>query len=252
MEVEPTTTITTTTTATTSGPVSGLVSTVPSGLPVNKVTVITNPKLLMLLPNNDKGKTVAFDVPARQPSPDGNAAAIKSSPSRFHAAAYLRDAPAAFKEKFTTNRIMCDEVDRALSCYSSYGFRVCCEGSGDNKRILVSFFVQDDHSTCVQSPCTDLLDLVFTPYSPAEARRSDEEKSLFVTDIPLFLNETQIRQAFSRYGHVVKCKLTMRNHYYNAHIQFSDANSVTQFEDIWAIICLGNSLRVCLASYPKS
>ncbi|CAB4407309.1 unnamed protein product [Rhizophagus irregularis] len=49
-----------------------------------------------------------------------------------------------------------------------------------------------------------------------------------------------------------KCKLTTRNHYYNAHIQFSDANSITQFEDIWAIICLGNSLRVCPASYPKS
>ncbi|CAB4407301.1 unnamed protein product [Rhizophagus irregularis] len=126
-------------------------------------------------PSNDKGKAVAFDVPERRPSPDGNAAAIKSSPSRFHAAAYLHDVPAAFKEKFTTNRTMYDEVDRALFRYSSYGFRARCEGSGDNKRILVSFFVQEDHSTCVQSPCADLLDLVFTPYSPAEARCSDEE-----------------------------------------------------------------------------
>jgi RNA recognition motif-containing protein len=147
---------------------------------------------------------------------------------------------------------MCDEVDRALSQYSSYGSRARCEGSGDNKRILVSFFVQDDHTACVQSPCTDLLDLAFTPYSPADVKRSDEEKSLFVTDIPLFLNETQIRQAFSRYSTVVKCKLTTRNHYYNAHIQFAEASSITQFNDIWAIICLGNSLRVCPASYSKS
>ncbi|PKY57317.1 hypothetical protein RhiirA4_478303 [Rhizophagus irregularis] len=110
-------------------------------------------------PSNDKGKAVAFDVPERRPSPDGNAAAIKSSPSRFHAAAYLHDVPAAFKEKFTTNRTMYDEVDRALFRYSSYGSRARCEGSGDNKRILVSFFVQEDHSTCVQSPCADLLDL---------------------------------------------------------------------------------------------
>uniref|UniRef100_U9SM86 RRM domain-containing protein n=1 Tax=Rhizophagus irregularis (strain DAOM 181602 / DAOM 197198 / MUCL 43194) TaxID=747089 RepID=U9SM86_RHIID len=29
------------------------------------------------------------------------------------------------------------------------------------------------------------------------------------------------------------------------------ANSVTQFKDIWAIICLGNSLRVCPAFYSK-
>ncbi|PKY45571.1 hypothetical protein RhiirA4_460191, partial [Rhizophagus irregularis] len=264
MDVEPTTT---TATTTPSDPVSGLVSTVPSGLPVNKVTIITQLQTTntsldssihahplpasTVSPTNDKGKSVAFDVPVRQPSPDGNAAAIKSSPSRFHAATYLHDAPVAFKEKFTTNRTMCDEVDRVLSRYSSYGSRARCKGSGDNKKILVSFFVQEDHSACVQSPCADLLDLVFTPYSPTEARRSDEEKSLFVTDIPLFLNETQIRQAFSRYETVVKCKLTTRNHYYNAHIQFADASSVTQFEDIWAIICLGNSLRVCLASYLK-
>ncbi|PKY61648.1 hypothetical protein RhiirA4_486918 [Rhizophagus irregularis] len=210
MEVEPTTT----TTTTTSDPVSGLVSTIPSGLPVNKVTVISQSQTTNVFldssihahplpastvpPTNNKGKSVAFDVPVRQPSPDGNAAAIKSSPSRFHAAAYLHDAPVAFKEKFTTNRTMCDEVDRALSRYSSYGSRARCEGSGDNKRILVSFFVQEDHSACIQALCADLLDLVFTPYSPAEARR------------------------------------------------------ITQFEDTWAIICLGNSLRVCPASYPKS
>ncbi|CAB4423688.1 unnamed protein product [Rhizophagus irregularis] len=268
MDVESMTVTTTTASSTTSGPVSGLVSTVPSGLPVNKVTVLSQPQNVnasldssihahplptsTIPPTNDKGKSVAFDVPVRQPSPDGNAAAIKSSPSRFHAAAYLHDAPVAFKEKFTTNRTMCDEVDRALGRYSSYGSRARCEGSGDNKRILVSFFVQEDHSACVQSPCADLLNLVFIPYSPAEARRNDEEKSLFVTDIPLFLNETQIRQAFSRYETVVKCKLTTRNHYYNAHIQFADASSVTQFDDMWAIICLGNSLRVCPASYPKS
>ncbi|PKY58254.1 hypothetical protein RhiirA4_429577 [Rhizophagus irregularis] len=228
MEVE---TTTTTTTTTTSGPVSGLVSIIPSGLPVNKVTIITQSQTANAsldssihahpLPastvssTNDKGKSVAFDVPVRQPSPNSNAAAIKSSSSRFHAAAYLHDAPVAFKEKFTTNRTMCDEVDRALSRYSSYGSRARCEGSGNNKRILVSFFVQEDHSACVQS-------------------------------------HTQVRQAFSRYSNVVKCKLTTRNHYYNAHIQFADASSVTQFEDIWAIICLENSLRVCPASYLKS
>ncbi|PKK58061.1 hypothetical protein RhiirC2_796921 [Rhizophagus irregularis] len=70
-------------------------------------------------------------------------------------------------------------------------------------------------------PCADLLDLVFALYSSADTRHSDEEKSLFVTDIPLFLNEIQIRQAFSRYGKV-------------------------------AIIYLGNSLRICPASYLKA
>ncbi|PKC50661.1 hypothetical protein RhiirA1_485669 [Rhizophagus irregularis] len=141
--------------------------TVPSGLPVNRVPVITQPPSTNMslesfihahpLPvstnpsPNDKGKTVAFDVPERWPSSDGNAAAIKSAPSHYHAAAYLRDAPDAFKAKFTTNRSMCDEVDCSLSRYPSYGTRARCDGSGDNKKILVLFNDQHDFTDCVSS-----------------------------------------------------------------------------------------------------
>ncbi|PKC67888.1 hypothetical protein RhiirA1_457866, partial [Rhizophagus irregularis] len=104
-----------------SAPAPTLTSTVPSGLPVNKVHVITSTQNTITpvetvdasihAPSNTdgKGKAVAFDIPERRPSPDGNAAAIKSAPTRYHAAAYLRDAPDAFKTKFTTNRSMCDE-----------------------------------------------------------------------------------------------------------------------------------------------
>ncbi|GBC34526.2 RNA-directed DNA polymerase from mobile element jockey-like [Rhizophagus irregularis DAOM 181602=DAOM 197198] len=247
-----------------SAPAPTLTSSVPSGLPVNKVQVITSPHTTTTpvetvdasihAPSNTdgKGKAVAFDIPERQPSPDGNAAAIKFAPSRYHAVAYLRDAPDAFKAKFTTNRSMCDEVDCSLFRYSSYGAHARCDGSGDNKKILVFFNDQHDYTDCVSSPHADLLNLAFMHYSPADAKLNDEAKSLFVTDIPLFLTETQVRQAFSRYGTVIKCKLTPRNHYYNRHIQFSSTDAITQFNDIWAIICLGNSLRVCPASFSKS
>ncbi|GBC53450.1 hypothetical protein GLOIN_2v1785090 [Rhizophagus irregularis DAOM 181602=DAOM 197198] len=247
-----------------SAPAPTLTSTVLSGLPVNKVQVITSPQdtttpvetvdasIHAPTNTNGKGKTVAFDVPERRPSPDGNAAAIKSAPSRYYTAAYLHDAPDAFTTKFTTNRSMCDEVDCSLSSYSSYGARARCDGSGDNKKILVFFNDQHDYTDCVSSPRADLLNLAFIHYFPADAKLNDEAKSLFVTDIPLFLTETQVRQAFSRYGTVIKCKLTPRKHYYNGHIQFSSADAITQFHDIWAIFCLGNSLRVCPASYSKS
>ncbi|GBC32945.2 hypothetical protein GLOIN_2v1785090 [Rhizophagus irregularis DAOM 181602=DAOM 197198] len=247
-----------------STPASTLTSTALSGLPVNKVQVITSPQNIttpvetvdasIYAPSNTsgKGKAVVFDIPERRPSPDGNAAAIKSAPSRYYAAAYLRDAPDAFKTKFTTNRSMCNEVDCSLSRYSSYGTRARCDGLGDNKKILVFFFDQHDFTDCVSSPRADLLNLAFVHYSPADAKLNDEAKSLFVTDIPLFLTETQVHQAFSRYGTVIKCKLTPRKHYYNGHIQFSSADAVTQFNNIWAIICLGNSLRVCPASFSKS
>ncbi|EXX61544.1 hypothetical protein GLOIN_2v1785090 [Rhizophagus irregularis DAOM 181602=DAOM 197198] len=147
---------------------------------------------------------------------------------------------------------MCDEVDCSLSRYSSYGARARCDGSGDNKKIIVFFNDQHDYTDCVSSPRADLLNLAFMHYFPADAKLNDEAKSLFVTDIPLFLTETQVRQAFSRYGTVIKCKLTPRNHYYNGHIQFSSTDAITQFNDIWVIICLGNSLRVCPASFSKS
>ncbi|PKC51871.1 hypothetical protein RhiirA1_447451, partial [Rhizophagus irregularis] len=147
-----------------SAPASSLTSTVPSGLPINRVLVITQPPPtntsldssihahpLPVSTNpspNDKDKSVAFDIPERRPSPDGNAAAIKSAPSRYHAAAYLRDALDAFKVKFTTNRSMCDEVDCSLFQYSSYGARARCDGSGDNKKILVFFNDQQDFTDC--------------------------------------------------------------------------------------------------------
>ncbi|PKY36787.1 hypothetical protein RhiirB3_460225, partial [Rhizophagus irregularis] len=169
-----------------SAPASSLIFTVPSGLPINRVPVITRPPptntsldssihaySLPVTTNpssNDKGKSVAFDIPERWPSPDGNAAAIKSAPSRYYAAAYLRNAPDAFKTKFTTNRSMYDEVDCSLSQYSSYGARARCDGSGDNKKILVFFNDQHDFTDCVSSPRADLLNLVFTHYSPADAK----------------------------------------------------------------------------------
>ncbi|GET64665.1 hypothetical protein GLOIN_2v1785090 [Rhizophagus irregularis DAOM 181602=DAOM 197198] len=71
-----------------STPASSLISTVPSGLPINRVPVITRPPptntsldssihahSLPVSTNpspNDKGKSVAFDIPERWPSPDEN------------------------------------------------------------------------------------------------------------------------------------------------------------------------------------
>ncbi|PKC52629.1 hypothetical protein RhiirA1_514560 [Rhizophagus irregularis] len=174
-----------------SAPAFTLISTVPSGLPVNKVQVITSPHSTTTpvetvdasihAPSNinGKGKAVAFEVPKRQLSSDGNAAAIKSAPSHYHAAAYLRDAPDAFKAKFTTNRSMCDEVDCSLSRYSSYGACARCNGSGDNKKILVFFNDQHDFTDCISSPRADLLNLVFTHYS-LQMPNSVTKRSLYL------------------------------------------------------------------------
>ncbi|CAB4431761.1 unnamed protein product [Rhizophagus irregularis] len=147
---------------------------------------------------------------------------------------------------------MCNEVDCAFSKLSSYGSRARCEGSGDDKRILVSFFTQADLTSITSSPCADLLDLIFVQYSPADMKRNVEAKSLFVTDIPLFLMETQVHSAFSRYGSVVHCKFSLRKHYYTAMVQFSTEDPIAQFDDTWAILCLRNSLRVCPAHYSKT
>ncbi|CAB4437701.1 unnamed protein product [Rhizophagus irregularis] len=117
MEVETTTTTTTAAATTTSGPVSGLVSTVlsDSSIHAHPLPASTIP------PTNDKGKSVAFDVP----------------------------------KKFTTNRTMCDEVDRALGQYSSMVLAPAVKGQ-ETIKVPLSFLVQEDHSACIHSPCADL------------------------------------------------------------------------------------------------
>ncbi|PKY57185.1 hypothetical protein RhiirA4_478083 [Rhizophagus irregularis] len=150
-------------TTSSSAPAPNLISSVPAGLPVNKVQVVTSLQntttpietvdASIHAPSNvsGKGKAVKFSNPARAPSPDASKASVQSSSSRYHAAVYLHDTPDAFKTKFTTNRTMCDEVDRAFSKFSSYGSRARCEGSGDDKRILVSFFTQADLTSSTYS-----------------------------------------------------------------------------------------------------
>ncbi|PKY51610.1 hypothetical protein RhiirA4_424645 [Rhizophagus irregularis] len=191
-----------------SDPTPNLVSSVPSDLPVNKVQVVTSPQtnttpaetvdasIHASSNNNGKGKAVDFSDLTRAPSPDVSKASVQSSSTRYHTAAYLRDAPDAFKTKFTTNRVMCDKVDHAFFKFSSYGSRARCEGSGDDKRILVSFFTQADRTSSTSVPCVDLFNLVFIQYSPADMKRNVEAKSLFITDIPLFLTETQVHLLF--------------------------------------------------------
>lgn len=95
---------------------------------------------------------------------------MQSTSSYYHAAAYLCDMPDAFKSKFTTNRAICDKVDRAFSKLSSYNSRARCEGSGDKKRILVSFFAQADLTSSTSGSYADFLDLVFVQYSSADAK----------------------------------------------------------------------------------
>ncbi|PKC01452.1 hypothetical protein RhiirA5_381717 [Rhizophagus irregularis] len=246
-----------------SAPAPNFISTIPSGFPINKVQVITSAQntttpvetvdasIHAPSDTSGKGKAVDFFNPTRAPSSDASKVSVQSTSSRYYAAAYLRDAPDTFKSKFTTNRVIYDEVDRAFSKLSSYGSRARCEGSGDKKRILVSFFAQADFTSSTSGPCADLFDLVFVQYSPADVKRNVKAKSLFVTDIPLFLTETQVHSAFSRYGSVVRCNLSLRNYYYTAIVQFSTADLIAQFDDTWAILCLSNSLRVCPASYSK-
>ncbi|PKK77390.1 hypothetical protein RhiirC2_706614 [Rhizophagus irregularis] len=163
-------------------PASNLVSSVPSGLPVNKVQVITSPNntttpvetvdasIYASSNTSGKGKAVDFSNPAYAPFPDASKASVQSTSSCYYATAYLHDVPDVFKSKFTTNRAMCDEVDHAFSKLSSYDSSACCEGSGDKKRILVSFFAQADITSSTSGPCANFLDLIFVQYSSADAK----------------------------------------------------------------------------------
>ncbi|CAB4416198.1 unnamed protein product [Rhizophagus irregularis] len=206
-----------------SAPAPNLISSVPSGLPVSRVQVITTPQT-----TTTPVETVDASIHAPSNSQDKGKSVDFSNPAR---------APSLMPRK---------------PQFSQLPLAIMLLRSGDDKRILVSFFKQDDLTLITSSPCADLLGWVFVQYSPADMKRNVEAKSLFVTDIPLFLTETQVHSAFSRYGSVIRCKFSLKKHYYTAMVQFATEDPIAQFDDTWAILCLGNSLRVCPAHYSKT
>ncbi|CAB4446818.1 unnamed protein product [Rhizophagus irregularis] len=77
-----------------SAPAPNLISSVPSGASQTVDASIHAPSGA-----KGKDKAVDFSNSTRAPSPDASKASVQSSSSRYHAAAYLRDAPDAFKSK---------------------------------------------------------------------------------------------------------------------------------------------------------
>ncbi|CAB5387589.1 unnamed protein product [Rhizophagus irregularis] len=191
------------------------------------------------------------DTPDRASSPDASLAAIQSDSKKFYAAA-SPNATEGFTDAFKTNRLACDAIDRHFSLFASYGSHARPEGSGDLKRIIIFFRDQADLVKAVEAPVPDLANLHFHPHDPAAIRAAELERSVFVTDIPLFISEHQVRGCFSRYGNIVKCKLFTRKLYQCAEITFDASTAADQFIASWVAPCCGSFLRVVPCKFDKS
>ncbi|RGB26761.1 hypothetical protein C1646_770008 [Rhizophagus diaphanus] len=153
--------------------------------------------------NGDKGKstekTPVVSFSERAASPDTSTAAIQSQPAKFYASA-APNAIEGFWNHFAINCNACDAVDRQLFLFSSYGSSARCQGSNELKRIIVHFRTKDDMEKATADPIDSLFGLHFHPYDPSAIKANENERTLVVTDILLFLNDALLRGTFSRFG----------------------------------------------------
>ncbi|RGB24782.1 hypothetical protein C1646_772614 [Rhizophagus diaphanus] len=147
------------------------------------------------------------------------------------------------------NRDACDVVDRQLSLFFSYGSSARCQGSNELKRIIVHFRTKDDMEKATADPMDSLFGLHFHPYDPSAIKANENERTLVVTDIPLFLNDALLRGTFSHFGNITKCHTKLAKLYRTAYITFESTDAISRLDDMWAILCGGHCLCVCPASF---
>ncbi|RGB22551.1 hypothetical protein C1646_775894, partial [Rhizophagus diaphanus] len=204
-------------------------------------------------PNNDgdKGKsiekTLAVSFPERAAFPDAFAAAVQSQPTKFYASA-APNAIEGFWNHFAMNCDVYDVVDRQLSLFSSYGSSARCQGSNELKRIIVHFRTKDDIEKATADPMDSLFRLHFHPYDSSAIKANENERTLVVTDIPLFLNDALLRGTFSCFDNITKCHTKLAKLYRTAYVTFESTDAISKFEDTWAVLCGGH----CLCVYPAS
>ncbi|RGB30432.1 hypothetical protein C1646_671698 [Rhizophagus diaphanus] len=98
-------------------------------------------------------------------------------------------------------------------------------------------------------PMDSLFGLHFHPYNPSAIKANENERTLIVTDIPLFLNDALLRGTFSRFGNITKCHTKLAKLYHTAYVTFESTDVISKFDDTWAVLCKGHCLRVCPASF---
>ncbi|RGB22854.1 hypothetical protein C1646_775427, partial [Rhizophagus diaphanus] len=175
--------------------------------------------------NGDKGKSIektpVVSFPERAASPDASTAAVQSQPTKFYASA-APNAIEGFWNHFTTNR-------------DAFHFRT-----------------NDDMEKATANPIDSLFGLHFHPYDPSAIKANENERTLAVTDIPLFLNDALLHGTFSRFGNITKYHTKLAKLYHTAYITFESTDAISRLDDTWAVLCGGHCLRICLASFSPS
>ena len=237
-----------------------------SSLPVSRVEVITPSTLetpllsttsletsfhVQATSTSDKGKNKEVSFVERVPSPDASLATIQAAGSSKFYAATDPGLAEGFWEAYPTNSKACDATDRIFSKYSSYCSRASTTGSRDanTKRIIICFSSESDRATAISAPISELKNLQFHQHDPDAIKIDQKQRTLFVTDIPLFTTADQLRGAFSRFGNISHCRLFTKKLYQHATITYDDTTAVDYFADVWSAIVCGFAVRVVPECY---
>ncbi|RGB21859.1 hypothetical protein C1646_777103 [Rhizophagus diaphanus] len=208
-------------------------------------------------PNNDgnKGKsaekTPAVSFPERAASPEASTAAVQFQPTKFYASA-APNTVEGFWNHFVTNHDACDVVDRQLFLFSSYGSSARCQGFNELKRIIIHFRTKADMEKTTANPMDSLFGLHFHPYDPSAIKANENERTLVVTDIPLFITDAFLRDTFSRFGNITKCYTKLAKLYCTTYITFESMDVISKLDDTWGVLCRERRAYVALlAGLPR-
>ncbi|RGB22785.1 hypothetical protein C1646_775542 [Rhizophagus diaphanus] len=156
-------------------------------------------------PDNNGNKGKSAEKPSviffseRAASPDASTAAIQSQPTKFYVSA-ASNAIEGFWNHFATNY----DMEKATA-----------------------------------DPMDSLFGLHFHPYDPNAIKANENECTLVVTDISLFITDALLYGTFFCFGNITKCHTKLAKLYRTAYITFDLTDMISELNDIWGILCGG-------------
>ena len=94
-------------------------------------------------------------------------------------------------------------------------------------------------------PIKDLDNITFTPKNSKIARVEEIDKTIRVTDIPLFIKSEAVKQFFSKFGIIQRFSMIHRGAFQTAYIVYSNSTNIIKlYDEIWSVDMFDFAVRI--------
>ncbi|HVH95688.1 MAG TPA: hypothetical protein VM682_01930, partial [Bacillus sp. (in: firmicutes)] len=179
--------------------------------------------------------------------------ALNSDVIRFRAATSFSD---VIRDKET--KAMCKNrlKDYFITRYTDDFVNLHLIGASAVRKVVLIFstpeastkVTTDDHDELKQTE--EAIAPSFHPYDPAAVSAAIRERTLSVTDIPLFFTASELVATFKRHGLIenYKFKTPKGSNFQQADVIFEETTPIAKFDKVWCVWSQGHCLRV----YPAT